>query len=94
MIAVNGNILVKVEKENEERVTESGLFIPVTSEEGAILKGVVEHASRSPLASGDLRDSLVRTDDTIWFPAFKASRITVDGKTLYVVPEAAVLMVK
>ena len=94
MKAINDNVLVKVAERVGDRTTASGLYIPESVDDGKILFGTVFHVGEVPLQNGQYRKINVTEGDTVWFGAYKASKLTVDGVTYHIVPESAILAVK
>ena len=94
MKAINDNVLVKVAEKTGDRTTASGLYIPESVDDGKILSGIVFHTGEVALQNGQYRKVNVAEGSTVWFAAYKASKLTVEGVTYHIVPESAILAVK
>ena len=80
---VNDKIVVKEKETSNEERTESGIILPDTVQDGALLEGTVIAASRGMYsANGTLIPLVVDEGDTILYNknAMKAEH-TIDGET-------------
>ena len=93
MRVLNDNVLVEVPLEKKQ--TASGLYIPETAQEGQVIYGTVVKVGTGRLLDNGQRSTLnVVEGDTVYFPKFNATKVDIDGKTLYVVTEQQIVLVK
>jgi chaperonin GroES len=93
MRVLNDNVLVEVPLEKKQ--TASGLYIPETAQEGQVIYGTVVKVGTGRLLDNGQRSTLNVTEgDTVYFPKFNATKIDMDGKTLYVMSEQQIVLVK
>lgn len=93
MRVLNDNVLVEVPLEKKQ--TASGLYIPDTVQEGQVIYGTVTKVGNGKLLDNGQRViPNVTEGDTVYFPKFNATKIDMDGKTLYVVSEQLIVLVK
>ena len=80
---VNDKIVVKPNEEKAENVTESGIIIPDTVQDGGLLEGkVIAVGDGMYSANGTLIPSVVEEGDTILYGKHAAkSEHTIDGET-------------
>ena len=80
---VNDKIVVKPNEDKQDTVTEGGIILPDTVQDGALIEGkVVAVGDGMYSASGTLIPIVVNVDDTILYNknAMKAEH-TIDGET-------------
>lgn len=93
MRVLNDNVLVEVPMEKKQ--TASGLYIPETAQEGQVIYGTVIKVGLGRILDNGQRTILnVAEGDTVYFPKFNATKIDIEGKTLYVVSEQQIVLVK
>jgi chaperonin GroES len=93
MRVLNDNVLVEVPLERKQ--TASGLYIPETAQEGQVIYGTVIKVGNGRLLDNGQRTTVSVTEgDTVYFPKFNATKIDMDGKTLYVMSEQQIVLVK
>ena len=93
MRVLNDNVLVEVPMEKKQ--TASGLYIPETAQEGQVIYGTVIKVGLCRILDNGQRTILNVTEgDTVYFPKFNATKIDIEGKTLYVVSEQQIVLVK
>ena len=86
---------VLVEPAAAETKTASGLYIPETAQEGQVIYGTVIKVGNGRLLDNGQRTTVNVTEgDTVYFPKFNATKIDMDGKTLYVMSEQQIVLVK
>lgn len=93
MRVLNDNVLVEVP--TEKKTTASGLYIPETAQDGQIIYGIVVKVGLGKvLDNGQRVFPSVIEGDTIYFPKFNSTKVDINGKTMYVVSEQQILLVK
>lgn len=85
---VGENVMVKVAKEEGERVSAGGIILAGDAED-AILVGEVLSVGTDEKVRGSISE-----ENTVWFPKFKATRLKIDGQTVYIIPWSSILAVK
>lgn len=92
MHVLNDNILVEVPLEKKQ--TASGLYIPETVQEGQVIYGTVVKIGQGKLLNnGNRVIPNVKEGDTVYFPKFNATKVDINGKSLYVVSEQQIVLV-
>lgn len=79
---VGQNLLVELEGTSGDRVTQSGLYMPSTTQEGIVKGTVIE-------IGNEVRT--VMKSHFVWFAKMMASEVKIEGKTYYVLAEPNVL---
>jgi chaperonin GroES len=93
MRVLNDNVLVEVPLERKQ--TASGLYIPETAQDGQVIYGtVIKVGLGKMLDNGQRCIPSVTEGDTVYFPKFNATKVDIDGKTVYVVSEQQIVLVK
>lgn len=93
MRVLNDNVLVEVP--TEKKTTASGLYIPETAQEGQVIYGTVVKVGLGKIMdNGQRLIPNVIEGDTVYFPKFNSTKIEIDGRTLYVVSEQQIVLVR
>lgn len=80
---VSDNILVELVDSSKERVTNSGLYMPSTTVEGNVVKGIARAVG--PGKEGSY--CRIRVGDTVWFPKAFSTEFNYEGNKYYVISE-------
>ena len=92
---VNDKIVVKPNKPVEEQVTEGGILLPETVNQGALNEGTVVAVSKGMYsAQGTLIPMVIKEDDVILYNKnYMGSEHKVDGETYIIMSQNDVLSV-
>ena len=89
-IPTSDNILVRAVDRPDQ--TPSGLYIATSLQDNQVIEGKVLAAGAGRIAdTGVLIPCKVKITDTVWFPKFNATKVTIDDADCYVVSERNVL---
>lgn len=92
-IPLHDNVLVKVAEQSN--MTQSGLYIPHTAGEGVVIEGLVVDVGpgkKEYAMTGEATKQMsVKKGDTILFPKFNSTEVSIDGKKHYIVAEPYIL---
>ena len=92
---VNDKIVVKPHNPKEEQVTEGGILLPDTVNQGALNEGTVVAVSKGMYsAQGTLIPMVVKKDDVILYSKhYSGAEHKVDGETYIIMSQNDVLSV-
>lgn len=87
---LHDRVLIKeTDEKNEEKMTDSGIYIPATAkEERETKKGKVVAVGKGKYDDGELQPLTVKVGDTVIFSW--GDKIKVDGEEYYVVRESEI----